>query len=297
MMFKPLLAAKLKSLDDLRYPVYLSPKYDGIRAIVIDGVVMSRTMKPIPNAHVQKLFGKKEYNGFDGELIVGDSWSPTVYRDTSSGVMSHDGEPEVYFYVFDDASIKLANETYLTRYENITSRISLIKNPSICVAPAVRHNNPVDVEKYEEKILLIGYEGIMIRSGNGRYKHGRSTAKEQIILKLKRFSDSEAKIVGYGEMMHNDNEATKNELGRTKRSGHKAGKRASGVLGYITVRDLKTNVEFDIGSGFSAAERNHFWLLGDELIGMVVKYKHFEVGVKDKPRFPTFLGFRNPIDI
>jgi DNA ligase-1 len=38
------------------------------------------------------------------------------------------------------------------------------------------------------------------------------------------------------------------------------------------------------------------WLAGT-LAGKIAKYKHFEVGVKEAPRFPVFLGFRNPLDM
>ena len=65
-MFKPMLAATLKSPEALKFPVVASPKLDGVRAIIIDGVVMSRNLKPIPNVFVQKIFGHREFNGFDG---------------------------------------------------------------------------------------------------------------------------------------------------------------------------------------------------------------------------------------
>ena len=87
LMFKPMLASDA-NLDSLRYPLIASPKLDGVRATVRDGVVYSRSNKPIPNKHVHSLF--KNYEYFDGELIVGDPTSPTVYRDTVSEVMSHD---------------------------------------------------------------------------------------------------------------------------------------------------------------------------------------------------------------
>jgi DNA ligase-1 len=62
-MFKPMLASPA-DMSKLRFPLWLSPKLDGIRALVINGVVMSRSLKPIPNQHVQSLFGHLE--GYDG---------------------------------------------------------------------------------------------------------------------------------------------------------------------------------------------------------------------------------------
>jgi DNA ligase-1 len=63
----------------------------------------------------------------------------------------------------------------------------------------------------------------------------------------------------------------------------------------MVVRDLKTKVTFEIGSGFSAADRIRLWK--DKPIGRIVKYKSQPVGVKDKPRFPVFLGFRDEKDL
>ena len=97
-IFRPMLATDA-DLGKLRFPLLASAKLDGVRAVVRDGVVFSRSNKPIPNAYVQSLFSK--YTHFDGELIVGDPTSKACYRDTVSGVMSVDGEPDVKLYVFD----------------------------------------------------------------------------------------------------------------------------------------------------------------------------------------------------
>lgn len=42
-MFKPLLAATVKDLDTITYPVYASVKLDGVRAIAKDGEIRSRS--------------------------------------------------------------------------------------------------------------------------------------------------------------------------------------------------------------------------------------------------------------
>ena len=97
---KPLLACEVP-LDDVKFPVYVSTKLDGIRCLIIDGVAYSRSLKPIRNKYVQELFGKPEYNGLDGELVVGDIYAKDVFQKTTSGVMSAEGTPDVKFYVFD----------------------------------------------------------------------------------------------------------------------------------------------------------------------------------------------------
>lgn len=288
---KPMLAAATDA-QRLTYPLLLSPKLDGVRCLIIDGVAMSRSLKPIPNKHVQHLFGRPELNGLDGELIVGDASAEDVYTQTTSGVMSIEGRPDVSYWVFDDFT---EDGGFARRFHTACRRI---KKQMACEdVPHHTVNNQAELLKYEQDYLELGYEGIMLRCPDGPYKQGRSTAREEFLLKLKRFVDAEAKIIGFTEQQTNTNEAVRNELGHLERSSKKAGMRGAQVLGAFMVKDLKTGVEFEIGTGFTAAQRENFWKRGDNLIGKFVKYKSQPVGVKDKPRFPVFLGFRDPKDM
>lgn len=287
---KPMLASPAGEL--IRLPALLSPKLDGIRCLVINGVAVGRSLKPLPNKYVQKLFGRQELNGLDGELIVGLPTAKDVFQQTSSGVMSIEGEPEVMFHVFDDF---LETGGFQRRLHTAMRRIKKAK----CCEPVEHHlvGDAAQLNSWEEDYLALGYEGVMLRSLDGPYKHGRSTAKEGYLLKVKRFEDSEARVIGYSELMHNANEAKRNELGQLERSSHKAGKVGKQTLGALLVKDLKTNVEFDIGTGFTAEQRQLLWAMGDNLMGKIVKYKSQPTGVKEKPRFPVFLGFRDTVDI
>jgi DNA ligase-1 len=298
--FKPLLAATLTQdeIAKLPYPMYLSAKLDGIRAVIRDGVVYSRNLKRIPNEYGQLLLGQANYNGCDGELIVGPSNAENVYNVTVSGVMSEDGEPDVRFCVFDDATEEHADEPYKTRYERIQKRLSkAVPADRIHIMP----QNFVDCEStllgFEKALVGDGYEGVMVRSLTGKYKHGRSTNREANIFKLKRFSDSEAEILGFEELYKNMNDKQVNELGNSFRSSHKDNLMAMNTLGALVVRDIKTGIEFNIGSGYTQEVRDEIWANRDKYLGKLAKYKHFEVGVKDKPRFPVFIGMRSEIDL
>ncbi|NBX70281.1 MAG: hypothetical protein EBR01_15185, partial [Proteobacteria bacterium] len=70
---KPLLAASLKKLtaDDLKFPVYATPKLDGIRALKVNGEMVSRTLKPIRNSEISKALKELLPNGSDGEILSG----------------------------------------------------------------------------------------------------------------------------------------------------------------------------------------------------------------------------------
>ena len=283
--FRPMLATDAV-LDKLKFPLLASPKLDGVRAVVRGGVVYSRSNKPIPNKFVQAKFSKFEHH--DGELIVGSPTSKTCYRDTVSGVMSRDGTPLVTFHVFDHVEVPVA--TYIHRAKRIRAGKFIIKLQQTLV------RDLDELLAMEEDVLAAGYEGLILRSPDAPYKNGRSTVKEGFLLKLKRFVDDEAVVIGFEERMHNGNEATISELGRTKRSSHKAGKTGRGDLGALVCRSSE-GVEFNIGTGFNDAERAVIWANRSDYLGCLAKYKFFPVGVKEAPRHPVFLGWRDRVDL
>jgi len=155
-----------------------------------------------------------------------------------------------------------------------------------------------DLKKFEKDCIAKGFEGVILRTPDSPYKCGRSTAKQEWLLKLKRFTDDEAVIIGFTEKLHNDNETTKDAFGHTVRSSHKENKRPAETLGALIVRDIKTDIEFEIGTGMNDELRQKIWNDKDNWISKIIKYKHFSLsGVKTKPRFPVYLGVRDKDDM
>jgi len=298
MNIKPMLAVDCGGVESVVFPVYASTKLDGVRCIIADGVALSRTLKPIPNKRVQALLDGLPV-GLDGELIAGDPTAPDAYRKTVSMVMADDKPIDgLLFRIFD---IQEAG-TFDARYSRLLDIFGVLfeeMRPGVCLVPQVHVATPGHLRELEELWVTEGYEGAILRAPNSPYKHGRSTVREGYLLKLKRFVDSEAEVIGVTELMHNGNEKTVNELGRTARSSHKAGKTGMGVLGALQVRDCTTGVEFEIGTGFTADERRTLWQESKlpNRIWSLAKYKYFPVGSKDKPRFPVFLGWRSREDV
>jgi len=285
--FEPMLAGKAK-LDSLPFPLLGSPKLDGIRMIVTpDRRCVSRKLLDIPNPRVFALFAGLPF--YDGELIVGDPTSKTVYNDTYSGVMSRDGVPDVWFYVFDHVAEPLIG------YELRRQSLKCDAGSKTVMVPQTLLRNAAEFAAFEEATLDAGYEGVMLRRPDGKYKYGRSTTTQALLLKVKRFEDSEALVIGFVEEMHNANEATRDNLGRTKRSSAKSGKVGKGTLGALLVEWRETT--FEIGTGFTAADRLKIWQNRDRFLGELVKFKYFPIGMKDRPRHPVFLGWRSKIDM
>lgn len=290
MAIKPMLGIAC-DLEKLQFPLYASPKLDGIRALVTEEGLCSRNGKLIPNDFVRAMC-KDLPIGLDGELIIGKAFASDVFRITSSGIMTKDKIVHFTYHVFDSFT---SQGGYKERYENMKPSYISATNPYIRIVSQNIVENLEALFKYEELYLNLGYEGVMLRYPDAPYKFGRSTVKEGALLKLKRFSDSEAIILAVEPLYTNLNEATKDNLGRTTRSSHKANLEAQDRLGALLVRDIHTGVEFSVGSGFDDELRDELW--NNNPIGKIIKYKYFPVGQKDKPRFPIFLGFRDVQDM
>jgi DNA ligase-1 len=293
---KPMLAGKVEDVKLLRFPLIGSPKLDGIRAFMRGGKLLSRTGKPIKNNYIRTRLEAILPDGADGELMA-----PGSFQDITSTVMTASGEPKFVYNMFDIASDK----PYCSRVRDVECAClagdlttALQSSNFVQVVPTEVIHSLEELAAFEEKVLAQGYEGVILRLPDGPYKQGRSTFKEHYLLKLKRFEDSEAEILGFVEKMHNGNSEQRNEVGYMDRSSSKAGLTPCGTLGAFTVRDVHTGVEFEIGTGkgLTAALRQEVWNNHEKYLGRIIRYQHFAIGAKDKPRIPSFQGFRDESD-
>jgi len=294
-VFRPMLAAPADyNLLPAQFPMYASPKLDGVRAMIRDGKLMTRSLKPVANRFIQEHWSRIDCNNLDGEFILGASNAQDAFRVTSAALSSFDGEPHAFFHVFDYIAPDLPFTERLARVHEAHDRV---RTPFLSVVPQVLIENMDQLNAIEEAMLAQGYEGVMLRTPDSGYKYGRSTQSQAWLLKVKRFTDAEATIIEVIEKMHNANEAKINELGFMERSSHKENMQGMGVMGALRVKDTVSGVEFNIGTGFTAADCLWFWQRRVEMVGQIVKYKSQPTGVKDKPRFPVFMGIRAPFDV
>jgi DNA ligase-1 len=258
---------------------------------MVNGVALSRSFKPIRNTYVQNLLATSLPDGVDGELTSGKT-----FQSSSSGIMSADGEPDFKCWIFDYVNpttesiapyCERINDNCLSEAE--TNEFVQILRPTMVA-------NDDELRVLEEQYLEQGFEGAMVRDPKGTYKFGRSTVKENTLLKVKRFLDDEAVIIDIQEMQHNNNTAEQDAFGRTKRSTAQDGKVGAGTAGTLIARNAD-GIEFGIGTGMDDAIRAKIWADPSLYIGQVVKYKYFPVSIKDRPRHPVFLGFRDQDDL
>lgn len=300
MTFRPLLAAKA-DLDKLKFPVYASPKLDGIRAMTgVTGSICSRNLKAIPNRHIQKI-AETFPPYLDGEILTYTNASLDDFNTIQSKVMSADGEPRFKFHVFDWFGKRASGDHAqpFSRRAGMAERLvfdtaRMKREFPLFSVPQHVVNSIEELTDLETRFVeKDGWEGVMLRSPDGPYKFGRSTVNEGILLKVKRFEDDEAIVLDTVERFHNSNEATTNALGLTERSSSKAGKVGTDTLGAL-VCEWK-GIRFEIGTGFNEAQRAEYWGERDALPGRTVTFKFQGVGSQGAPRFPVFLGFRSDL--
>jgi DNA ligase 1 len=288
---RPMLACStIPRTDELKYPLLASPKLDGIRCLMVDGLAMSRNMKRIPNKHVFEVLKELKLHGLDGELMLADG---ADFNSVQSAFMSESGEPNFVYNVFDDFSDpKLP---FVLRAARGSQKVALLNSPFVRWVHQEQMSTPAELETFWATCVEMGYEGVITKSPSSQYKFGRSTFNQQWMMKLKTFSDAEAVVIGYEEMLHNANDAEENELGYTKRSHAQDGMVATDMLGALVVR-LGTK-EFKIGTGFTMEQRQSLWLVRKDLLGTLTKFKYQELSKYGIPRFPVWLGFRNQGDL
>lgn len=305
--FRPILACNAPPLSELRYPLLASPKLDGIRCIVRGGRALTRSLKPVPNHYIRAIIEAIMTEGVDGEILSGGS-----FRSCTSAVMSPEGLPEFTFNLFDYFDENHPGRPYEERMSKVESIIrnspircavgtsSGTSSGTFCAIPARWIRSASQMLDFENQCLAQGHEGVIARAPEGLYKFGRSTTSQGWMLKIKRIADAEAEIVGFRELMVNQNEATVDALGKTKRSTAKDGMVGGGTLGSLVVRGVggtEWPEEFGLGSGFDADTRALVWANQKEYLGKLARYKYKPYGSHVRPREPIFAGFRDELDL
>lgn len=275
------------AMKKLKYPVLVTEKKDGIRAFRFNGTLVSRTFKNIPNKLVCRDASIHIAAGFDMEL-----WNPLLsYNEIESIVMSkeHDDSHKIQFHILDwvtedlnyDTRIRQINQWYNTKTRDI--RIEL---------PRVHACHDVDALfdaflRSEEN----GQEGICFRTLDSPYKQGRSTLREQYLVKLCRSLTLECKVIAVEELMRNGSATNRNSLGLMDRSKLKSEMIPAGVLGALVCVHPQYGT-FKVGTGFTDVQRMNMWDAAPTVVGRTITVKYKPHGMKNTLRSPVFVGFR-----
>jgi DNA ligase-1 len=303
-----------KNLALIKYPALVSIKYDGWRMFEFGGEVKLRSLKPPKNAWTQKVMrelfreaASLGVKGLDGEAIPGNPYDHNAMQACTSAFNCNYREIPFGFYVFD--CYQYGDKPFADRLRYAADAVAALQNRGWLReqgAPvhveAVEHSlvqNETELFIYYDEIILRGLEGVMGRDPRGPYKYGRSTMKESWLWALKPYVDDYAVITGYEEMLENQNELTTNERGYASRQGLKEFLVPKGTLGKFICRSPKFEKPFGVGMGvgLTFALRDEIWANRPAYLGGFMKYKYQEVGGKERPRQPKFMGLPHAVEI
>ena len=276
MKIKPMLAHKFdKSKVDFDNGVYIQPKLDGVRCLFTKDGAYSRTGKKFMNVkHIetalQPFFDNSPHIILDGELYnhkLKDDFEKIislVRKQKPTDEDREDAQNLVQLHVYDYIDGNYSD--YEDRRWNL--------NISDIYGDAVKHVESVLVLNLNEakaahgNFMSLGYEGSILRTPKGIYKHGRSYD----LMKFKDFSDTEATIVDYVS-------------GKGKRTG---------TLGKFIMLDDK-GVKFGCppGKGYSYKDLANMLENIDTFIGKRATFTYFQRTKAGSYRHPLFKAIRD----
>ncbi len=248
-----------KKWDPSRYTsnLMMSIKFDGVRAIFKEGSLFTR------NGH--KILGVEHITdlsppswSLDGELLI----EGMHFQESSGLIRSDDPTPQAVYYVFD---IPESTMTFFKRYSLYSDCISKVASPFINTVKHVFVKNLDHINKTFQDILTAGYEGLVIKPKDHKYKTSRSWDW----MKLKAEHSEDLPVV---DEFQGD------------------GKYVGMLGGFIVER--KNGVLVRVGSGFSDAERTKYWNNLKTYKGKLIKVTYHEITLDGSLRHPTFKGFR-----
>ena len=190
----------------------------------------------------------------DGELWSGRDDFQQIVSIVRHKTPEPDRWAKIHFMIFDGPLLK---GTFIERLKLIGKELDKSPNDTVKTIKQQICKDKDHLEKLMDEICGGKGEGVMIKDPKSDYHRKRSHS----LLKVKRFEDAEATVVGH----------------------QKGTGRCTGMLGALEMRE-KDGTEFKIGSGFDDKQRKN-----PPKIGSVVTFKFQGRSTNGTPRFPTYM--------
>jgi DNA ligase-1 len=199
----PMLAQKYEDRkDEVVFPVWSDPKFDGIRAVTAKGDMKSRRGKPINSTpeilnDLAKVFELYPNVIFDGELYnhaLKDDFNQIQSLVTKKHISVEEQEQInslVEYHIYDIVEL---NNGLNVRNEFLHSIVNII-GPRIKIVDRRLANKQEELDDLYGGYLVDGYEGQMVRAFSSKYELKRTKS----LLKRKEFVDEDFQISLIGE--------------------------------------------------------------------------------------------------
>ena len=276
-IFRPMLAKSFDKDKHNKYPYMCQPKLDGVRCVAskVDGNVIleTRTGKKIEVLeHIKLMLSKIDFPEnikLDGEL-GSFGLNPELTFQQATGIIKRKTpdplEKHIEYHLYDLYDEDNKTLEFIERWEILNSLIpDNLSHIKLCDMKMVYDIN--EIEETHKTYVEEGYEGLIIRSQDGKYEPDHRSSS---LLKLKSFKDDEFEIVGFKEGKGND----KNTI--------------------IFTCQTKDNYRlFEVRPRGTRDERIKMFKNGNNYIGKKLTVKYFELTDEGIPRFPVGIAVRD----
>lgn len=257
----PMLAKDFKKEErKVKYPAYVQPKLDGMRALKTPTTLISRKNKPIETmGHISNGIEDIPHHTLDGELYAhGESFQ----RNMELVKKYRPGESEqVKYHVYD---LIYPGLNFIKRYLLLKGFLEQYKPENIEIVPTFKIESKEELLEKHKEFLEQGYEGTMVRHGDEEYAINKRSSS---LLKFKDFQDIACKIVDV-----------------------KPSEKRSDQGSFICA--LEDGRTFGCGMRFSHEERQDVINNPQDYIGSTAEIRFFEYSNDGIPRFPVCVGLR-----
>jgi len=252
----PMLATKC-DLGALKYPVYIQPKLDGMRALGTSVSLISRKNRDIPTLSHINLGGLDAAVILDGEVYA----HGLSFQENMKLIKKYrEGETEkVKYHVYDLPS---ATGGFYERYSKLLQEVRGIKH--VEVVPTQKVKDESELLKAHQGYISQGFEGTIVRLDGIPYEFNKRSKQ---LLKLKDFIDEVYEII---DVVPSD-----------KIPEH----------GVVMCKMLDGQI-FKCGMKLSHEERVEILKNKKEIIGKLAEVRFFEYTDGKLPRFPVYYGYR-----
>lgn len=241
-------------LDRFPKPFIVQPKLEGdrLRAVwngetilLLSSSAAFRGSVPHIEKELEYLLPRGVKLELDGELFVKGMDHSMIRSIVGRTKNLHPNYDMMEYHVYDMVS----SEDQMSRIQNLIELMGTRAFDRVKLVPSYRCESLDDFQRYYEKFLADGYEGIIARHPDRPYLRKQTPT----MLKLKPRVSMEAKIIGFEEEV--------SILGKPK-----------GTLGAL-ILEKEDGTVFRVGTGPTHYQRDLFWRNQDILLGQRAKIR------------------------
>lgn len=272
---KPMLATDLSKIKKIEYPVFLQPKLDGVRCLMIVRfnvgiekpiMFLSRSGKEYTTLdHISKDIGN--YCFTKGEMPIEFILDGEIYSDeltfqeiTQAVKKQQPKSLKLKFRAYD-----IVNDApQHARKDMVFDLVKRINSSNIIPVLTITASTKDDVKYHHDKWVQEGYEGAMIRLYNGKYAQGQ---RSRDLIKVKEFDENEFEFLRFEKGLRDED--------------------------LIAVCKTSTGKEFKAKMTGNKQHKQNLFENESQLVGCPLTVKYFGYTDEGSIRFPIGKIFRN----